>query len=242
MTDRQRLLIRLLAKADAIWSPLRAVDWNAWGMGSVVFEHRRDFVTAGFAFGSSIGKATERFSFGRLLDGLAGDGLLVRFGGERKVRCRLSEAGDDHARALAGLPGIGAAFATILELAKHRRVSELQLAGLEGYRNDDAMGPALVRAELAAMPGIWRGWIATESDVAGRVWYSVTDLGREVSHGPPVTLPDGLPKEVAGGFELYGAEFRHARHALRASSPVDRREVGLLPLSASMKPELAETA
>jgi hypothetical protein len=241
MNEHQTLLVRLLAKSDSVWAPQRLIDWQARMMQTVLYEHRRDFAT-GFSFASKAGRATDRKAFAELLAEFVSAGLIERFGGERKVRVRLSEAGDDMARAIVGLPGRDAAYRIVCELAKRPArqeggcALEIELAGLADYGGapmDQATIDALEDAELRATPGLWRGWLSTVADLAGRVWYCCTTAGLKIAAGPPVKRPAKLPKPVDGAFDLYGKEFGAARKALRAMKPDDPREIGVMPCSAS---------
>ena len=59
-------------------------------------------------------------------------------------------------------------------------IREIFLIGETEYRNDEQFSLALSDLHVRLAPALWRGWVASEYDHAGRVCYHLTDAGWEI--------------------------------------------------------------
>ena len=129
------LLIRLLAETDALYLPFRDPTATWWAFGWTM---RRHYPTRGLPWrshersGSAAAKATER-KLKDLVD--AGSIKTLRPRGIKTLCVRLTDEGDQLARALADIPNLDCGVATVKEIARqsqtkeHRGVSFLDARG-----------------------------------------------------------------------------------------------------------------
>ena len=171
------------------------------------------------------------------LDGLAAAGLLrvIRRRAVKTVGVILTDAGDAKGRALAGLPSLAQSLSLVEEMADapkaevagKRWVSEIHLAGLGcwGETADADKRKMLVWVEEMALPAMLRGWIESNSDTAGRVWYCLTAAGAKVLEaGDGMSKPNATEDAAARVlyYETAKAELAN-RGAIRAAGPARYR-------------------
>jgi hypothetical protein len=240
MTEQDAVLGRLLAFTDAVWKPLRDADWGR-PTPTVLYEYREQFASAGVPWHSGEKSEAGRKADQRTLEALASAGLLTLHGRERRASARLTDQGDLHARALAGLPSIDAAHFVIREVIRLESsgdgfgpmAAEIWVAGV---KSTDSERSRLKLIELVdeAKPALCRGWLETESDCYGRVYYVATDQGRKIAKGPEPELPAGLPAMDEDAADLYDREVVAFRDRLRHAEPEDSGQIGFLPVPASL--------
>lgn len=243
MSGIEELLIRLLAETDAAFCPMRL--WSR-PIPSVIYERRRDFHAFGLPWRSGGSDEPERRRLSRTLQALVDARLAVahRPRGLKTLFSRLTDGGDETARRLARLPGIDAAVASLgalVALQDHpwsaagdggcAAIPETLLTGCD--YGADGVKEALLTVEVMALPALCRGWIESNSDLAGHVYYWPTERGLAALSSPPsIELVRRRPSKH--GAALYDSELVRAREALFASEPRTPREIGYLPLSASV--------
>jgi len=243
--EEAEILVAVLAKGDAAHLPIR--NWRAPNPGSV-YTARRRFRAVGIPWESGGVDACERQRLSRALAALKRAKLVGvhRVRGSRYPSVKLTDVGDQRARALCGLPGPSFGWATVHRVAeltkppgKARLLTDVWLSeaalcnapAAVGY----PVGTELSLVESLALPAIVRGWLAVGSDIAGRASYAVTRAGRRVLDARP---PDNDDVALA-------AVDRQARAAYRESllAELDRlataaaecsREIGSCPLPVSV--------
>ncbi len=241
MNDTNRILIELLAMTDATWRPMRRADWRKRA-AAVLYEHRGRFAAAGVPWHPAGKDDASRKADQRTIAEMATAGLLTLHGDARRASLRLTDRGEAIARALAGLPSIGAAHATVAEVIRLERAgdgfgavtSELWLARLENYSDTLDCRSELVVVQYMAAAALCRDWLESGSDLYGRVWYWPTAEGRRIAKTPEPILSDDLPPKDDSAFELYDRIDGSYRSHLRHSKPANPSEIGFLPLPASM--------
>jgi hypothetical protein len=235
MTDRDSVLVQILAATDAVWKPMRQADW-ATPTPTVLYEYRKRFSSAGVPWHSGDPTEAGRKASQRTLEDLASAGLVTLHGRERRTAVRLTERGDVLARALAGLGNVDAGHCSLCEVLRlhDQMASELWLARLDNYADTDDCRRELWIVQRLMAPALWRGWVESGSDCHGRVWYWATDQGRQVAMLPAPTLPADLPPMDEDAAEVYDSEVVAYRERLRHAKPDHSNELGFIPLSASI--------
>jgi len=240
MIEKDKLIVRILAGADGFFLPMRSADWPPPGP-TTIFEHRTRFQSSGVPWNTGSGSETERKSQQRTLKSLSVDGLIEIFSHRRRLGVRLSERGDNFARALVGLPPVDfchSLLCRIIDLESSAdglapMTSELWLAGIENYGVADYQLKLWV-LEDELLPALCRGWVSSNSDLHGRVYYSATALGRQIAQTPPPILPADLPQRNEEAWDLYFSERRGFREKLRSMKPDHTSEIGYIPLPCSI--------
>jgi hypothetical protein len=237
MNHTEKTLVHLLASERALWHPLRSEDWTTATAPTVIYEHRREFRDKGVRWTAG-GADAERKTSERFLSGLVEQGLIEAFGQPRRSHCRLTHRGRWLATALARMPDDSDGWSSVLSVLEYAGgvtgvwVSELLVAGLEGYRAKGARRQ-LARVADFAVPAIVAGWIEATSDVHGRVYYAVTLDGLMAAQQPEPTPPDDLPGPDDEAKRLYDEAEAAARDQLRTEKPHNPSEIGFVPFSCS---------
>lgn len=239
------ILIRLLARTDAVWFPLRS--WDRRPFPTVLYEHRRDFAS-GLPWSSGGASATERKRIERDLAALAEAGLVsISRQGERAAFVKLTDAADWYTRALCDLAGITETLALMAKLAalaargycavssgkaSSLTVPEWALTPQREKLLNRPLTPkdrdALFTIEETFAPAVCRGWVRSVCTVRGACWYTLTDSGIEALCNPP-TMPKDLPVPSEEKFRAYDHALTIAQRELRDAEPVNVREIGLMP-------------
>jgi hypothetical protein len=251
MTSQQELLVRILACSDAIFLPMRRVDWDSTSP-SIFWEYRTRFPTFGIPWSTGEGNETERKARQRTLKNLSTDGLLDIFSQRRRVGVCLTEQGDIYTRGLIGLPHGDYAHGLLCRIIAMEAVadglgpmvSELMLAGIANYTGDYELRLSVLEDEI--LPCLVRNWVESRSDRYGRTYYSATSLGRTIAKQPTPIMPDNLPAFNKEAWDLYFSERRSFREKLRSQKPDRTSEIGFCPLPVSLnlhpRKPLEETA
>jgi hypothetical protein len=241
MTEHDAILVQILAATDAVWRPLRRADWARQTPG-VVYEYRHRFPSSGVPLGLPDPSETGRKAVQRGMEDLASRGFVTLHGRERRASVRLTEHSDILARQLVGLPNVNKAHAALRQTIELQATgdglgpltSELWLAELHDYADTDKCRQKLIAVQESLLPALWRGWVESNSDCVGRVWYWATDLGRKVAKLSAPTLPSDLPSADVDADKLYSNELLAYRARLRNSRPDVPGEIGFIPLPASI--------
>jgi DNA-binding PadR family transcriptional regulator len=235
MHTEYAILAGILAETDAIWLPIRS-----WGdrTSANVGIARAAYPARGVAWASGMCSSREGMAALRDLAALEANGLLVVVRDKgRAVSVRLTDAGDELARALVGIPTLAAGVLTVRELARHCDreprtmdrlwVPETTLADHPWGAGDS--GPFRI-VEQMALPALVRGWVVSNSDMAGRAYYRLTPAGWALADGdaaaPDVPTVD-FDEDVRG---VYGQRLRLALDRLASETPRTTMEIGPLPL------------
>ncbi|MCW5775756.1 MAG: hypothetical protein KIS87_04840 [Phycisphaeraceae bacterium] len=247
------LLCRLTGELWAVFVPWRR-PWTGGGPAAVYFARRAFHEGSGLRWRHSGRDRDERDENVEALGRLERAGLLRRRVERTKVvAVQLEEAGIERACALAGACGWRAGWETCASLARHeaegaeemglRWVPEWLLAGTPPHWRC-CVGEAgrenrqrLAALEARAIPALVLGWLESAADLYGRVWYALADPGR-------CALAETPPDEVSGverddECDLAWREGAHAMYTRMATAPRSEREIGLLPLPASLSAPLA---
>jgi hypothetical protein len=118
MNDADTLMVRILALTDAVWLPMRSRDFVRFETNAVLAELRRDYTVRGLLFKSGEASSRARLEHQHHLEDLAGRGLLQRFGRQKYTRVRLTDAGEQRARALCGLALLDSAHSACAEIVR----------------------------------------------------------------------------------------------------------------------------
>ncbi len=262
MNLRDAILASILAASDAVWVPNRS--WESARRCTLIYERRRDFPATGIIWNSDMvggsPDAAERTRIGRELQSCAADGMVGVFKPKwaRASSVRLTERGDDMARALCGLPTLSAAIVT-LDRMRAMKDSPLCIdAGGLYYTTAGAVGVALLawvseivlsdlpwpveialpaghRAALVALeekllPLLWRAVVVSGCTLRGVVHYAATALADTLEAAPRSA---DLPDADEGCRALYYAGVKAALAQMQTVHPRVPNEIGELPLPES---------
>lgn len=243
MTRRDELLLKILAEIDAVFLPLR--NWTR-PLPTVLYERRRDYPSMGIRWTPGNPTETGRKQAQRDLEDLVDTGLAIscRPKNVKTLGVRLTDHGESYARALFGIDALGCALEalrTINRLADHPDAAGRGCVCedlITGIPHVEAAGNRDKKIEYSAMestalPALIRGWMESNSDIHGRVWYWLTDAGRGVLENPP-TWDFVLPDEVEGAWDFWNEKLNAAIELLNAAVPQDRRELGYIPIPVSL--------
>ena len=241
MSDRDQLLIELLAETDALWWPDRSNDQDV-STRSTLAVLRMQYPSAGVPFS---GHDKERS-----LPGLVDEGLVETFGKGKALSAGLTDHGDAYARALAYLPSIVDAYEAMQEIIRlavtakdaYARslgplCSELWLTTFAQYERTEACKVAYVMVSERLAPAFCRQWVESRSDQDGRAYYRVMPEGLRVAAGPPPSLPEGLPESREWAAAAYYPALNMARARFRVMESPRPTEVGppSLPVSLCLR-------
>jgi len=202
MDDSSRILVQIAADETAIWLPNRS--WCDRKSANV-YMARQEYVASGVPWESGGGDEATRKERQRVLEGLARTGLVQVFRPHRikTLTVKLSDAAREQARMLAGQPGELAAWWSMLELAKHSK------------------RPAR----------LIRGWVVSNSDIQGHVYYGLTESGWTRLDGPEPA--DDAARKVCPKAAEWFTE-RLGVSLAKLDTMTNPREIGPLPLPVSM--------
>ena len=228
MTDDDRILIEILAATDAVFLPSRKPDMTRH---RVICERRRGFRDNGVVWASGGQRAMQR-----QVEALISAELIQSCGaGGRTRRVRLTDQGDDRARAVARLPCAWESLAAVNQLIAHRKktgefwIRETVLAGVE-YGRDNWR--ELLEVNCLMLPAVVRGWAESNCSTYGLAFYSVTDEGKKAARkkvtdvGPEGKLADPL------ALDFYLDRLNVEYDALNDAKPDDPKEIGEIPIPA----------
>ncbi|MFG0243004.1 MAG: hypothetical protein ACF8R9_09480 [Phycisphaerales bacterium JB054] len=240
------LLCRLTGELWAAFAPWRG-PWTGGGPAAAYLSRRAFREGAGLRWRHSGRDRDERDENVEALGRLERAGLVYRRVERTKVvAILLHEPGIERACALARAPSGPAARELCGLVARCEGVEdrgflwvpEWTLAGTPP-RWAGCAGEAgrenrkrLATTEERAIPSLVHGWLESGSDLEGRVWYTLTDAGRAALDGPEPDEPAGA--EGDDDCALAWREGAHAMYGRMASAPRSEREIGLIPLPASL--------
>jgi hypothetical protein len=242
MKSTDSILIRLLAKGDAVWLPIRA--WQ-WPLPTNLY-----FARQSFANGTPWhvgGESAERKRGERDLVQLADAGFVEAHRPQGKTTgVSLTPTGEARARGLAGLPSLEDSVELLLALVEISISGDCHEGGWiwEGtigrVRDDDSDTVARRVAgnvEAFALPGLWRRWLDYHTDGKGCGYIRPTSAGwdfvAELATIPTLPRPPRVKHDHAAE-NLYRRELNAARARLAHSKPAKPGEVGFLPLPVSL--------
>ncbi len=249
MNENEQILSTLLAHVDSLWGPNRA---NV----TVVAERRRQFIEAGLPMTSKpLGEFDAMLPGHRTLQNrLAEAGIgqwieCVGTKGGRTDAVRLTDAGDEHARALCGLPTLGDALAVASQIHDLRHdpngvdqngfawiaedvvggvTPEHYVGGTLGVEGKEL----LAKLQVTLLPCLWRGIVVSSCDVHRRCWYAVRP-SRVTSYRKQNYPAVELPKADDTAWDHYVDTIKLARGTLHRSTPESINDVGDIPFSCS---------
>lgn len=228
MTSEDRMLLEILAFGDAIWLPFRQPDYASPRATLNLSVARGDFARSGIRWHSTGRTDAERKRSQRRFSRLAAAGLVSRIT-SRGVR--LSDFGEARARALAGLPTILDAFIATVAVehwAADGWVCETVLifnrrnASYSDLKQDENW--LLAHNDESFLPALSRGYVVSNSDCEGRVFFQVTEAGFNwIAAGDP-ELPD-LPAIDPEALKFYAITCEARRKAIRNAEPARKHAV-----------------
>lgn len=246
LSERDGLLISVLAVTDAIWLPDRQpANYRRW---TLISERRRDFRSTGIVLDNLAGdgaSGAERQQASRDLRALAADGYLTihRPKWARTLAVKLTDSGDTRARSLAGLPTFDHSLLVELDGLKdspmamdcYDRIwlSEFHLGGVHGGP-DDRERMVLVQLMERMLPCLSRGLVESNVTMHRNAWYSLTKSGQAaVAAGPPAARSEALPEPLDEATGEYYDSHGTALARLSTSPPRVPNDIGILPLPVS---------
>jgi|GEM_PF-2253456 len=236
--DTEKLLITLLARERALFSPFRQRHWGTRATAGI-WELQQQFRLQGLPWTIG-GNVNARKTAETQISELRAAGLIETDGKTKGRHIRLTDRGRQVAVALCGAPGLADARRAVLNLLQFapagRLVSELLPAGLKNF-GDPGYQEKLFDFQFIAMPAIVAGWLEVFSDCYGRAAYRVTAAGKVAARGPQ----PGCPPETENpeGAALFDREYAAERDRLLFARPSHKSEIGPIPLSAGAWDEIA---
>jgi hypothetical protein len=232
------LLIELQANSDALWNPLRRSPGDN-ALACAVHERQLQYRESGLALRGG-GSAKGRQQHSRRLAEARKAGLLTTKGRTHPT-VKLTDLAENALSSLTARYRLTEVW-PLLELVAAITeagctnlgfVSETDIIGAADY--DDVTSAELATLENQALPLLSRGWLASNSDVQGRVGYAITATGRKaLAKGCPAegALPD-FDEEAA---DLYESLFLAALAERPSWRPEHTNNV-VIPLSCGLWPE-----
>jgi hypothetical protein len=238
MSPDLRILVEVLAGQDAVWRPLRKIDWDSTGTPAALYRARCAYPSEGAPWQSDSAEEAARKRDLRRLERLADAELVEVFRpAARSIGARLTDAGESVARAVADLPGLDDAHEWMRRLLRYgldASVNECILYSGDPTANypPDIEEADLAFLQTALLPALSRGFLVASSDIAGRVYYSIEPEGIAWGRGPAPEMPDGLPECDDELADFYVALTRQRRAEYRRELKRDG-ELGFIPLPVS---------
>jgi hypothetical protein len=236
------ILSAVLAATDAVFVPDR--DPTAHGRHVVIYKRRRDFPHFGIPWASEKVLPglddTGRKQVQRSLEHLAVIGMVetIQPKAVKTLGVRLTDAGDAHVRALAGLPTLSDALPVVqriydlladdvaCQFLGRVWIPETALAGVRWGDNDHRH--KLVEVEELLLPALTRGYADSNCTVKGHCWYTITPAGLDAIKSPP-TAGELPAASIDARREYYSRSHLEIR-ALAAARPANEREIGEIPM------------
>ena len=237
MTPENDTLIRLLSYVDELHAPIRLWQTN---QPQNLFQRRLLYAREGVPWASEGGTESARKESQRALELLVEAGAVraIKRGG-RTIGVKLGDEAEHYARALCGIEGVAESL-EVLGLACRDLEAGFGMKEAFGYTpggtlllpetnltaaedgsgkcfkyNGESILP-LLQTQFKLKHAFVHNWVCSVSDSHGRVYFSVTDLGREINNKPP-QLPDDLPDPTDEAASMYTEEtsrwYHHFQHA-----------------------------
>jgi hypothetical protein len=232
------LLIEILAEQDVLWTPFRHNFLNGKSAAAVC-ERRNDYRKKGGLEFVRGGSGSDRQAHHRNL-AAAKNAKLIVTSGKTRPRVQLSETADDKLRTLCDCYRVDQSWPIlqrVVDLTDRGIVNagcvlEVDVLGLD---YDSVQSRDLVELEYQALPLLVRGYLDSNSDLDGRVGYSITTLGRQaLADGPPT--PKELPRCSNAESDLF-ADLFHDKLEERVNWIPGNPSLIAIPLSAGNWPE-----
>jgi DNA-binding PadR family transcriptional regulator len=231
------ILFQILGRTDAIFHPRCGF---AGDQESVVWERRHFYTECGLRWVSHGDHAALRKASERCLKTLEGDGLIESYrAGGRITHVRLTNSGDQRARAECGLPGLSGAvklFQKIQRLidsgdvVEDRYVAETGLGNFV-YDNGGELGGNWQghRSKLARrlMPLLSRGLVDSNCCDA-RIFYTLTESGRRAIEKPPAPLSN-LPKCDPTAADIWAEAWVEEFEDMQTAAKTLKSNIGIFP-------------
>jgi hypothetical protein len=231
-------LIAILAATDAVYIPSREPMSHAH---RVKCERRRANCipwTSDMVMTSRDDAARKHAQ--RALDELVQRGFVETFqpNNSKTLAVRLTDVGDEYARALVGLPQVETSLSVIEELRKHQAgpivcdhdgrvwVPETVLTGVRW--GDSAKRKAFVHMEEKLLPGLVRGWVESNCSIQGHCYYT---LGKVEPGSPPELENPPIQSDDAKG--EYYIRIHEEIEVLSWAKLECEREIGHIPMPVS---------
>lgn len=243
MTAEMEILVKLLAATDATWVPIRRFLPHR---ASSTWQARQRFLSAGVPHAHAGSDDAGHKTSERQLKSLASDGLVVVRGQTRALSAKLTDEGEALARSTVGIHSLWDAWNAVGRVAELTRppqpnrprrarplltdtwISEERLTG-EKWGSDGSERAFLI-LESRLLPGLIRGWVESNADIHGRVYYKLTAAGRQaLSRKAPADPDDDVDAEAA---TLYHSRMKEVLHHL--GTDTGGRDIGYLPLPVSI--------
>jgi len=235
MTLRDRILAAVLGATDALWRPIR--DWRGPRPGNTYLA-REEHRARGVPWASGAGSDADRKAVERELRAMAREGLIHAAAPHgRTTRVKLTDAGEQAARRLLGLPGLYESWTACCELARlSKRRAKLLTDVWIGERQLAAKRPADLKSELLAvetmmLPALIRGFMEANSDFHGRASYRLTSAGWAwTDAGPPDWEATVTAEPIPEAWDIYGQAYREMTARLGTRDSRTANELGFIPL------------
>jgi hypothetical protein len=246
MKKSEEVLIAVLAAADALWEPHRK-----WTAGPVISQRRVLYGGSGLPWAvakviGTVPDSADRKAVRAALDALELKDLVVVGNptGLRTTTIRLTDAGDDRARALVGLCHLADSYELLQSLRTLRDdprgvdydgmawASEVMLSGVEWGTKDDAgnsLREPFAEVQCTMLPALCRGLVESRTSIKGHAWYALTTGGNLYVSKPEPAPPENLPRARDDCFATYLARLRQARAELASTESATIGDVGLIP-------------
>ena len=231
LSAERRMLVELLARADALFWPGR--EKFDMSQAQVRSERRAAYRETGLAMIGG-GDAASRQAFGRLLGDLEQSGLVTISRGKRREGVKLSPAGDAITRRLCGVATVLDAW-PLLAVAVETSAAwgaggwpEHIGVGIEEFSGSAQENESLQNMRQMLVPLLPVAYVSCsgDGDYPRKYWMSATEAGRAaLQAGPPDDTPPGVvfDQETA---DLYDVEWD--RYAAELDSAVPERPQDLV--------------
>lgn len=222
LTPERSILAELLGRVDGTFMPRRGKFDQKAAQNRAV--QRMAWRRSGLPVTAGGGSDASRKDHERCLRRLQSAGLIRVSGRIRATAVRLTERGEQTARALCAtgdvtLAGTWIPFARVAEVVSiaGRAISEPIAAGIATY--DESQSETLIDLTLRLLPALSRGWIESASDNDGRVWFLLTRRGRVAfaAGRPADQVPNVTLDEAAA--DAYDAAMRQTEAELDTAEP-----------------------
>lgn len=240
MTDVEQVVVRALARADAVRLPIRNWEGKNSANRTIAF---RSLAEHGVPLRVGGDEVTRKSGERTLKDAqTAGLVVLSTFKRSKFHFVRVTERAALMARALTGVPGIGGGLWVLHEVAKRsqRKPKTLEELWVDEIELNDGKGwgdatkeerAALSETEMNALPAMAAGWIVADSTCYGHVRYAVAQPGWQEVDEPSEDLAVGdMPECDPEAEQLYESEVNACLAEMKSNKPDPPGEVGWLPL------------
>jgi hypothetical protein len=213
-------------------------------------ERRRNFATRGLEWHSAESSESRRKAAQRALEQLEDEGFAETVRGRGKaIGVKLTNLGEQSARALVALPNIDVAHEALREFACWHHaghgvtwwtgrlwIPEVAYTGFDwGHPANDRRGENLLGTlQQMLFPALARGWLDSLSSTQGHLWYSFTPDGLAAAADPAagILLPALPPADDDLG-KLYDQHFAAELERIDKATPSSVGELGMIPLPVS---------